>query len=213
MVVYGLRVTESSIAVVGNAKVVAWNLPVGDGVLDTRVSIDAEDSVRTTILDHSALVEPHIASASVSPDFNHIAIVRQPTRTTDPHLDVYDMPTGKHLAGTTLAGHRPWFTPDGREVWCDKGEGWTIVGGSGSDLPKLEELEPARYQPDGCPWESAHGHEVTDDGWILSSRGKRLLWLPPHWRSSKTHKVWSGQFLALLRPELPEAVILELLVG
>jgi len=53
--------------------------------------------------------------------------------------------------------------------------------------------------------------KTTDDGWVLNSNGKRLLWLPPHWRVDDMDKVWSARFLAFLHHQLPEAVILEVL--
>ena len=49
-----------------------------------------------------------------------------------------------------------------------------------------------------------------DDGWILSSSGKPVLWVPHHWRSDELARIWSGWFLALVHAGLSEAVIIEL---
>jgi hypothetical protein len=212
MRIWGLRVTESTIIVIGDGKVVTWDLPAGDGVLNARASI--YDSVQTTVFDHSAFLESKIHLASISPDSNHIAVVRTLQDPKLAYLLIYDATTGKKLVQTPSRGHTlhpPWFTPDGCEVWCSQIRGWAITKDSGSDLLKLEPLGPTRYQPERCPWEPSHGYKITDDGWVLSSSGKQLLWLPPHWQSYKTNREWSGQFLALLHHELPEAVILELL--
>ena len=144
-------------------------------------------------------------------------------------LNIYDMATGKRLASARSQvqlswlipnGRKVWFTPDGREVWftpdgCGHGEllqGWAIVRDSESSIHKLEELEPTQHPQGGYPWESSHNCKVTDDGWILGSSKKQLLWLPPHWRSDyKTSRVWDGRYLGFLHPEPPEVVIVEVL--
>ena len=78
-----------------------------------------------------------------------------------------------------------------------------------SNLTKPECAGPALHPPDGFPLKASDVYEFVDSGWILSGK-KRLLWLPPHWRSYKWDRRWSGHFLALVHKELPEAVILQL---
>ena len=65
--------------------------------------------------------------------------------------------------------------------------------------------------PDGCPWGSTCGYQITNDWWILGSDGKWLLMLPLPWRSDPAHQVWKGKFFVLLHHGIPEPVILELL--
>ena len=67
-----------------------------------------------------------------------------------------------------------------------------------------------RVQRSENSWESPRSYNITDNGWVLSPRGKRLLWLPHHWRLGETYRTWGGRFLGSLHSELPEAVILEL---
>ncbi|KAF9643536.1 hypothetical protein BDM02DRAFT_3123294 [Thelephora ganbajun] len=79
------------------------------------------------------------------------------------------MPTRQHLASDRRgAVGVVFFSPDGREVWSgsDKGDlsGWKIIEGSEPDI-------------------------ITDGGWVLSPSGKRLLWLPPRWRSHRWDRV------------------------
>ncbi|KAF9642581.1 hypothetical protein BDM02DRAFT_3132989 [Thelephora ganbajun] len=111
---------------------------------------------------------------------------------------------------------RPWFTSDGRQVWCityeDEVDGFTIVEDSKFGVIGLEHLEPTNEPPSMPPRLSSRGYQIMDDGWILGSSGKRLLRLPPHWRPSgmTRRRTWSGRFLTLLHYTLPEAVILEL---
>ena len=125
------------------------------------------------------------------------------------------MSTGRLLGGSNQLYGMPYFTSDGHEVW---GSGsiclirLAVVWDSRCNVIGLKCPDPSEVPSGVLPWQSSHGHKVTDDGWILSSSGKRLLWLPHHWRSyERNHQVWGGQFLAILDNRLPEVVILELL--
>ena len=212
MGIYGLRVAENSIVIVGDGGIASWNLPTGDRTLGARTNVN--DTAWTTAFGRSLGLG--VPSAAVSPGFNRVAIMGKAETTSGPYiLNLYDVPTGKYLAGTNLRGYRPWFTPDGREVWftADDGtvQGVSIVEDHESNVIRLEQLEPSPRPSEGAPWNSSRGYEITKDGWILSSGGKRLLWLPPHWQSSEVHRSWGGRFLALLHSELPEVVVLELL--
>ena len=206
MKICGLGVTGSTVIVIGEGKIITWNLPARNRILNTTVNI--HDSVRTVVFQDHQNPQPSFGSvyaASISPDFNYLAILRGMRG----GLDIYDMSTGKQLVGTATHFSKPWFTRDGREVW-DSTCGQKIVRGEGSDVVGLE---PLRYDsiPSGGPlWESPRGHNVADDGWILDPRKKRLMWLPHHWRVSKEYRVWDGRFLALFDPGLPEPVIIEM---
>ena len=210
--VHGLRVTENSVVVVGDGRIVTWALPVGDGVLNARAN--ADNSVQMTSFGRATSLQSlefsPTSSACISPDVNHVAVAD-----TTVGLQIYDVPTGKHLTGTESRGDVPWFALDGQEVWCcstgGKGEGWEIIKYSGSDTTRLERLDPTWGPSEGFPWQSPRGYKVTDDGWILDPGGKQILWLPPHWRLGEVDRVWGGRFLALLHPELQEPVVLELL--
>ena len=204
MEICGLGVTAETVIIVGEGKIITWDLPVDDCVLDARVNI--HDSVQTIVFDYLPARREMAISASISPDFNHLVIVRG----GGSGLDIYDMSAGKHVVGVTVSVSQAWFTRDGREVWCQFG-GQKIIRGGGSDIIGLELLQRDDAPSGGYLWDSSHGHEVTDDGWILDSRKKRVMWLPHHWRSVyKNHQRWDGQFLALFNPGLPEPVIIEL---
>ena len=93
-------------------------------------------------------------------------------------------------------------------VWCATADGdveeWAMFTGGYFDIV------PQPVRPQGVlPWQSSRDYQVTDDGWVTSS-GKRLLWLPHHWRSGWMTRKWSENFLALLHGELPAPVILDL---
>ena len=206
MNILGLGVTGSTVIVVGEGKIITWNLPAGDCVPYARANI--HDSVRTIVFNHPPPPSGRAHFASISPDFNYLVI----TRGAEEGLDIYDMSTGKHLVGTAAKNvGQPWFTRDGREVWYDYNSGGQkIIRGGGSDIIELEPLGDGDGPSGGYLWESSHGHKVTDDGWILDSRKKRIMWLPHHWRAVESCWIWDGWFLALFDPGPPEPVIIEL---
>jgi len=210
MGVLGLRVTECAVVVVGEGRVVTWNLPARNHSFSARVNIDG--SVRATTFDYLAshLTRLLLQNASISPSIDRVAV----KGCGYDDLDIYDVSTGVRLAGTATLGSMPWFTPDGREVWCmgigRNVEGWTIVKDSESGVTKLEPLGPTTYPSGGIPCRSSRGYRVTDDWWVVSPSGKRLLWLPHDWRLHETSRRWRGRFLGLLHSEFPDVVILEL---
>ena len=205
-----LGIAGSVLIVVGEEKIVTWDLPGGDCTFNASVN----DSVRSTTL-HSNYRGTSICGL-ISPDFSCIAILVDRDSRMGRCLDICDMSTGRCLSRKALnfSGQRVGFTWDGREVWatcfvpgCD--EGWKIVEDSGSGPIRVERRD-GFVRPSGVfPWESRHGYEVTGDGWVLSATRKRLLWLPHRWRSHFSRTAWSGRFLGLLHQELSEVVILE----
>lgn len=211
--VYGLGVSGSTIIVVGEGMIVTWNLPTGNYVPNLRMNVD--DSIQTTIFNYSPF--PTLAprpTISVSPDLHYIAIVEGYGQ-IDSYLYLYDVHTGQCLASVpTVSETSPWFTMDGHQVWCvtDSGEAelWGIVKYSTSDVTELEHLDSTTHPPDNFPWQLPHNYSIMDNQWILTSGGKRLLWLPPHWRSDGWNRMWSRQFLALLDHGLPDPVIVKL---
>ena len=228
MKVSGLGMTENTVVVVGDGKVVAWSLPVGDQVHSARANISDGDEITT--YDYFPFPEwAEIPMASISPDFSCIVVFNH-SRTSRTYIHIYDMFTGKHLARVTGQVDVLWFTPDGHEIWTSCWgplNRWKIIKDNESNFQKLEH-EVLRLKDDdddaqdlgdvnqtedllsGCPWKSSCDYKVTKDGWILGPSGKRLLWLPQYWQLNKWHCMWHGQFLAFLHCTLPDAVILEL---
>ena len=195
-----LGMTGSALIVVGGEKIVTWDLPGGDCVFNANIS----DSVRTIVLHRDRGTLIHM---SISPDFSRIAVLSGSGFQT--HLQIYNMSTGRRLTSAEVF-YMPWvgFTCDGHEVW-NTSNGWKITEDSGSGPIRLEPQDGIAPPSGVVPWESRHGYEVTDDGWVLSATQKRLLWLPHRWRSEVWKRTWSGRFLGLLHDELSEVVILE----
>ena len=215
MNVLGVRITESAIVVIDEEKVVIWELPAKGRALNVRANIN--NSVRTTLFDYPAQRRYPLSGSnsdvSISPGLNYVAVARSAIGTSQ-GLHVYDATTGKHLGGIPAQGTRPWFTQDGREIWCYNRTGpmeQTVMvkdSESGITTPVFQ-AQPTAHPSGELPWGPPCNYEVTDDGWVLGS-GKRLLWLPHRWRSGEQHRTWNGRFLGLMHRELPEAVILQL---
>ncbi|KAF9642682.1 hypothetical protein BDM02DRAFT_3124283 [Thelephora ganbajun] len=213
MGIYAVGVAGSAVVVVGEGKIVTWNLPAGNDILNPRANVN--DSVLTTTFNHPPFPPRAVwPTTSVSPGLHRIAMVEW--WSGKPHrLHLYDLPTGQYLASTeTESNVRPWFSLDEREVLCVLDEHTVerceIIEDSGSDITRLDHLGPSIHPPGGFLWQSSRGYEYTNSGWVLNPSGKRLLWLPPRWRSDERTRIWSGRFLALFAWRLPEPVILEL---
>lgn len=194
-----LQVTETTVIVVGEEKVITWKLPT-ECHIKARVNID--DSVHTVMLESTTL-----SVASISPDLSRVAIV------VDRNVQVHDTSTGGQLVGTEVTGGVACIALGDYEVWItdleDPARGWKIIEGGESSINKLESLTTTTCPPQVFPWQSHCGYEVTDDGWVLSPTQRPLMWLPHHWRSEEEYRVWGGQFLGLGHGGLPEVVVLE----
>ena len=203
-----LGVAGDTVIVVGTEKIVTWDLPGGDCALNAGTN----DSVQTVVLPSRRAED---SNQSLSPDLSCIVFQWMP-RESLPSLEIYDVPTGTCLASITPSPSLslPRFTQDGREVWMfdgSKKEGWGIIKDSGSGTVELKPLEKSSCPSGTFPWQSHHGYEVTDDGWVLSPIRKRLLWLPHRWRQDQeVYGLWRGRFLGLAH-RLSEGVILEFL--
>ena len=206
--VYGLRLIENTIVVVGHGSAMVWDLPGEDLRGDKRM--DIKDSTR--MISFGGEYNETVA-ASISPDFQHIAFIRRrPQETLRCFLEVYCTFTGLHLHSEVVLAPKLWFAPGGYKIWCPD-----LIGNAGVFTITQDALDRTSTNVDiedgswGCPWGSSRGYKVTEDDWILGAGGKRLLMLPPLWRSkSKVDRVWNEKFLALLHGGLPEIVILEL---
>ena len=204
----GIGVIGRKFIVVCDRKIITWELPVGD--CTSNIQWNVENSVQTTEFEHPQLVEQ--LHASISPDLNYVAIGSLVYYTGA--LSIYDIHTGEQLVAAGSMGSIPEFTPNGNEVCCVTGSGivdkWAIVKDDGSKAVVLENIWRGRKVQSGLSWHSSCGCQVTDDGWVVDSRGKQLLWLPHQWQSTQVKRRWSGKFLAVFPSGLTEPLILEL---
>ena len=205
--VYGLGVIGNAIVAIGSQMVITWDLPAEDYASGAQMGL--EDSSLTIQLHDSP--PKYLVGASISPDSRHIALC------VTYALHIHSGSTGEHLWKESRSRwQKPWFSPDGSDIWCIDRSGETEVwrvGGRRKGLELLERTVDVGYPPEGYPWASSHGYRVTNDWWILGPGGKRLLMLPPPWQSYPMDRRWERQFLALLHEGLSEPVILDLEVN
>ena len=152
-----LGVAGNTVAIAGDGKVTAWNLPTGVHALGVRA--DSNDSVRATRLDRLVpfgLSRDNPEFVYMSPDLNYVAVTGRFWSIDRDNCDIYDTSTGIHLGRVRSQNGGPsWFTPDGREFWAPREdskefEGWVIVRNSESDVARLEPLGPT-VGPSGGP--------------------------------------------------------------
>ena len=198
MEVCGMEIIGGKIIVVGSERSIIWELPTGNHTFGTKWNVG--HSIRT--IKFNGKLEYH--RISISPNLDYMV-------GDHGHLAILDMYTGKELGIVLSVGWLPGFALDGKNIWYAHSGGgvklWEIVKSNGGvELKDFETIEPLIE----FPWCSPHGYQITDDGWVFSSSGKRLLWLPHLWRAdAKIQRKWNGKILALLHDGLPEVVILE----
>ena len=218
MEVSGLRVIGNNIVVIACWKVIAWNLPTEGCIPDARMGL--EDSSWTINLEDMTAIfgsshggQSVVLGASISPNSCYIALTTVTAPELMRYLHLYRASTGEHLGHVPIERNcKPRFSPDGCDIWCavgiNKAEVYKVSSGKVM-LDHLEDTIDIKSPPEGCPWASSQGYQVTDDWWILGPGGKRLFMLPPSWCSDTENRIWKGQFLALLQEGLSELVILE----
>ena len=207
MEIYGLAAIGNTVTAIGKEKATTWNLPGETLLPEARMNV--EDSVRTTNFDD--VRNGYVSAASISFDSRYIAITAEDYPGSG-RLYLYNSSTGLRLDDAIVRGSTLWFLPESHSVgWVadgNKGEVRRITTRDTLDYTvPIGDIERGQW---GCPHGSSHGYQVTNDGWIISPSGRRLLMLPPPWRSDMVRRMWNGRFLALLHGALPEPVILEL---
>jgi len=218
-----IKIFDNVLFVADEHELVSWGLGVGG------TGHDAHGVRRATIDRISAIG----ASArawwfKLSNDCSQIAVAAERT------VSLYDIKTQEilnectmenmgqgYLEGCTVKniwGMR--FSPDGRQLWFLLGKG--EIGALGPHYCAMLHITE--------DWRSAEvTKELLEDGWSRDSNfpppgyrlrvgsrwvegpgGRKLLWLPPNWRTGHmTEAMWDGHFLALVDDRHPEPIIIE----
>ena len=165
--------------------------------------MNVEDSTQTINFRNEDSSDTVVA-ASISLDFRYIALVK------NGFLEIHCTSTGGDFrVEWPMWGVR--FLPDGHDFLCISGDSGFLLTITQDHLDEIKSGIDVGDESLECPWGSSRGYTVTYEGWILGTGGKRMLMIPPLWRSLLTvERVWSGKFLALLHGTLLEPVILEL---
>ena len=207
--IYGLKMTGDKTIVVGDGRIITWDLPARGCISNTRRDISS--CVQTTTFRCSG--DSDDLFASISPNLKYMALWNGGDD-SEP-LGLYDTHSGEMIVTAASSRKLTGFAPSGHEVWCTDKDGqvekWEVVEETGSNTIWLEELEPYMTSPSGFPWNSPDGYQDTDDGWILCSSKKWLLCLPPHLQpNAKIRRKWSKRLLAVWNGNSLEPCIFEL---
>ena len=205
MEIYGFRAIENTVVVIGDGRIITWNLPEENFVPHTRVGL--ESSTQTTVFSDES--QNDTIAASISIDSHYIALLGE-DRSGWGSLHIFCPSTGLHNHTKTRLGTSIWLPPGKHEVW---GSGMDQVFSHGYTPEGLKDYysqQDIESISSACPWRSSRGYKAANDGWLIGPDGERLFMLPPSWRSYAAQRVWGGQFLALLQGTLPQPVILGL---
>ena len=200
--VVGLGVREDVVAVISDNKVITWKLPGRSFLPGATMSV--ADRTLAVVLPGSG----SRARGCISPDIR-FAVVGLST-----YWSFHSATTGELRSSFTTSGSGIWFTPDGHNIAAvramNKGEIRKIT--AEGVVEKSATMIDIGEEQWGCPYKSFRGYRIAGGGWIFGPNEKRLLILPPLWRSYSRidDRKWNGQFLALLHGALPEPVLIDL---
>ena len=193
MKVYGLRVIGNAVTIIGDRKVVTWDLPAEDRDIPN-AKLTLKDSVRTKNLRDPS--PRKVISATISPDSRRIAFIERAEYGTY-DLSVYHGSTGERISCNMNLGGVVWFAPEGHDLWFARDSFHTVTLRESNRWKLVGDAKRGvgiGYPPEGCPWASSYGYWVTNDWWILGPDGKRHLMLPPTWQSDAVRQAWKGDF-------------------
>ena len=212
-----IKIFDNALFVADEHEVVSWDLGVGGTRRDAH-------GVKGATLDGIL----GTGWFKLSNNFSEIVIATEGT------VFLYDIKTQKILNECTI-GHmtqgflnKPtvnniWdirFSPDGRQLWFLLGGIYPWVSGPHhcAMLNITEDWRSAEVTKelleDGWSRDSRFpppGYRIrVGSGWVEGSGGRKLLWLPPNWRTKRmTEAMWDGNFLALVNDRHPEPIIIE----
>jgi len=204
MRVEDIKIADNTIFVVGDCKLVGWDLEA-DGIV--------HNAPRRVTVDETLAISGCQDNLTLSHDCSQIA------STKGENILLYDTITQKtktiHTQPVSHMLHdlSPWFSPDGCRLWfAGWGGAWYFMElGAGHDQSFVELTETDLEDEQTVFNHSSHGHHIREDsGWVTDSRGRKLLWLPPSWRSRDPLFIrWDGNFLALLDSHHPGPIIIK----
>jgi len=212
-----IKIFDNVLFVADSHELVSWGLGVGGTGRDAH-------GVRRATLDGIS----GTGWFKLSNDCSQIVIATKGTVT------LYDIKTQKILNECTI-GHmtqdflnKPtvdniWdfrFSPDGCQLWFLLGQSRFMASGPcrcatlhttkdwHSAEVTVEFLEDEWSRDSRFP---PPGYRIrVGSGWVEGPGGRKLLWLPPNWRTEfMTEAVWNGSFLALAGDRHPEPIIIE----
>jgi len=220
MQIEDVKIFDNTINVIDHRKLVSWGLEAA-GVVHCGYS-DGR------VISESLNIDPHSACLKLSHDCSRIAY------TDGEAICIYNIQAQETFEYMDWSGDFQ-FSPSGHELWVFSQEDYDfdvekfgtedywrerlLFKGDHSEeerpLSRDEWLLSKQERPED-KWEwinlfSSHGYCIQRDSeWITNSRGSKVLWLPPVWRTKQWLEVrWDDNFLAFLDWDQPKPMIIE----
>jgi WD40 repeat protein len=209
MYINDIKFVGGAIFATDGEKLVGWHLEIGELPYSAHSARRVASNVTLTIVGPDLLEFSHIA---LSNDCSHIAVAEEN------NIFMYDVNAQKIVSKYQAHGRvfAIQFSPDGHQLcfatYQDNAQGFV----------KLKLTEDwcfldigAGFQKDvgfgtwtRCLSYGCHiGHKFK---WVVDSKGRRLLWLPPKWKAEFQEGLqWRGNFMACLGSGRPEPLIVE----
>jgi len=202
MEIMDIKIFDNDVFVVDEHSLVSWNLEGG------------ARGVRRATLD-----ELYVCLSTLSNDCARIAINSMNS------VSLYDVMAQEFIHGYNGIDDSVeylsdiQFSPDGRHLRLviapgdDEGKCYAAPDVTGTDDWCFAYHNFADMPQDGRSWDGHFplGYHIRDGfEWVEDPRGKKLLWLPPDWRTKcMTDARWDGDFLALVETGRPEPPIIK----
>ena len=203
MEIEDIKIVDNTIFVVDDHKLIGWALEA-DG------TVHGTPSARRVTVDQTLKIDSGW-SLRLSHDCSQIASIKWPD------ILLYDIKTQK-----TIYGHKGlhqisienfWFSPNGCKllfVGFDK-ECYVVELGAEQDQILLQ-LGNGYSEDEWIMFNcSSHGYHIRGgSSWVTDSGARKILWLPPNWRTKDQQSVrWDSDFLALLNGRHPGPIIIK----
>ena len=205
-----IKIIDNTVFVTDGHKLVSWELEAA-GVEDCGYSTGR-------VINESLAIDSDAKCLRLSHDCSQIAYATE----TKMGVAIYNIQAQETLQHTpsNLWVRDIWFSPSDHQLW--------FIGGlnpysfqnfyirrlmieDGFDDWSSE--SQGDYAEVGWSWANhfSYGYHVKmDSEWVTDSRGSKLLWLLPAWRTQNWMEVrWDGRFLALLGGYHPKPIIIE----
>ena len=208
MEIEDIKIVNNTIIVVDSQELVGWVLEA-DGI------VYGAPSARRVTVDETLPINDGQSCLTLSHDCSQIAYgkgsdvvlydITQKTQKTIHIHSVNSVDYPLHLL-------YPLFSPDKCQLWfVGESECYLVELGAEQDqgIVELSVADPE----DG--WimfnHSSHGYHIrAGSGWVTDSRDRKLLWLPPSWRTKYLpYTRWDGNFLALCSPHHPGPIVIK----
>jgi len=218
MEIMDIKIVNNIVFVANKHMLTQWDLETGE-------RMHSIHGVGKVAIDKPMVISPHTKHLALSDDLSWVAF-----DTGEMAVFLYDTRATEIVAEYQLVGEVVdiKFSPNQDELWLlthtmNEYEHPFSLNVNPQILYSLVELEIAvgggfgnatvKSLEDEWSWVNAfsHGYYIGKSRqWVVDSRGRKLLWLPPNWRVKHWEDVrWNGNFLALVNSHHQGPIIIQ----